>query len=90
MGEDFGGAAVPRTMERLPGKSSRGRGKGLALFLLAIVVTLLTVFFVLNYRRWVTIDFLAFDVRTRVIWAMLAPLGVGLILGAIGGRISRR
>ena len=57
----------------------------ISLIISGILVTLLIVFMILNFQRWVTIDFLIDDVRTRVIWALLAPFAVGLVIGWLTG-----
>ncbi len=56
----------------------------------AVILTLVTVFFVLNYQKRVSVDFLLFDLRTRLIWVMVVPLAVGLTVGLVAGRLLRR
>ncbi len=65
-------------------------GKRVGLSVGAVIVTLLIVFFILNFQRWVSIDLLFGSVRTRVVWALLIPLGCGVVLGFIGGRFKIR
>jgi len=65
-------------------------GKRIGLIVAAAIVTFLIVLFVLNFHRSVTIDLLFGDLKTRVVWALLVPFGLGIILGFIGGRFKIR
>jgi uncharacterized integral membrane protein len=71
-------------------RRGRGRASTLGVAILAVVVTLLAVFVILNYDRWVSVDFLVFDQRLRLIWALLIPLVLGLLVGFAYGRAGRR
>lgn len=62
----------------------------ISLVISGILVTLAIVFMIVNYQRWMTIDFLIDDVRTRVIWALLVPFVLGLVIGWLTGRIKIR
>lgn len=65
-------------------------GRRIGLIVLAILLTLLIVFMILNFQRSVSIDFLVGSVRTRVVWALLVPFILGLVIGWISGRIKVR
>lgn len=83
-------------MENGPATTTQRRVSGaelsrrISLIIAGILVTLLIVFMILNFQRWVTIDFLVDDVRTRVIWALLIPFLLGLVIGWLTGRIKIR
>jgi uncharacterized integral membrane protein len=73
-----------------PAPQGRGSLQTTGWVVAAIVVTLTAVFFVLNYQKQVSVDFLLFDLRTRLIWVMLIPLSIGLLIGLAAGRMLRR
>jgi uncharacterized integral membrane protein len=83
-------------MENGTASTSQGRMGGadivrrIIIIIVAILVTLLIVFMILNFQRWVSIDFLVGSVRTRVVWALLVPFILGLLIGWLSGRIKIR
>jgi hypothetical protein len=78
------------TVSTSQGRGGVELGKRIGLIVVAIVVTIFIVLFILNFQRWVSIDLIVGSVRTRVVWALLIPFGVGIILGFIGGRFKIR